>query len=104
MKQPLAFRMRPETLDEVIGQQHLIGPGQVIRRCIEQGRLFSMIFYGPPGTGKTTLASVLANELHLPYRLFNAVTGNKKELDTIFEEAKFYRRTRLNHRRSSPLK
>ena len=90
MKQPLAFRMRPETLDEVIGQQHLIGPGQVIRRCIEQGRLFSMIFYGPPGTGKTTLASVLANELHLPYRLFNAVTGNKKELDTIFEEAKFY--------------
>ena len=56
MKQPLAFRMRPETLDEVIGQQHLIGPGQVIRRCIEQGRLFSMIFYGPPGTGKTTLA------------------------------------------------
>ena len=90
MKQPLAFRMRPETLDEVIGQQHLIGPGQVIRRCIEQGRLFSMIFYGPPGTGKTTLASVLANELRLPYRLFNAVTGNKKELDTIFEEAKFY--------------
>lgn len=52
MKQPLAFRMRPETLDEVIGQQHLIGPGQVIRRCIEQGRLFSMIFYGPPGDGQ----------------------------------------------------
>ena len=90
MKQPLAFRMRPQTLDEVIGQKHLIGPGQVIRRCVEQGRLFSMIFFGPPGTGKTTLASVLANELHLPYRMFNAVTGNKKELDTVFEEAKFY--------------
>lgn len=90
MIQPLAYRMRPETLDEVIGQQHLIGPGQVLRRCLEEGRLFSMIFYGPPGTGKTTLASVLANELHLPYRLFNAVTGNKKDLDTIFEEAKFY--------------
>ena len=90
MKQPLAFRMRPEHLDEVIGQKHLIAEGQVIRRCVEQGRLFSMIFFGPPGTGKTTLASVLANELHLPYRMFNAVTGNKKELDTIFEEAKFY--------------
>ena len=90
MKQPLAFRMRPESLDEVIGQQHLIGPGQVLRRCVEEGRLFSMIFYGPPGTGKTTLASVLAREMNLPCRFFNAVTGNKKDLDTIFEESRFY--------------
>lgn len=90
MKQPLAFRMRPQHLEDIIGQQHLIGEGKVIRRCVEQKRLFSMIFYGPPGTGKTTLAMVLANELGLPYRLFNAVTGNKKDLETIFEEAKYY--------------
>ena len=90
MKQPLAFRMRPQHLDDIIGQQHLIGEGKVLRRCIMEKRLFSMIFYGPPGTGKTTLAMVLANELELPYRLFNAVTGNKKDLETIFQEAKFY--------------
>ena len=89
MNEPLAFRMRPTTIDEIVGQQHLLGKNGVIRRCIEQKRLFSMIFYGPPGCGKTTLAMVLANELQLPYRLFNAVTGNKKELEIIFNEAKF---------------
>ena len=87
MKQPLAFRMRPQHLDDIIGQQHLIGEGKVLRRCVLEKRLFSMIFYGPPGTGKTTLAMVLANELELPFRMFNAVTGNKKDLDTIFQEA-----------------
>lgn len=90
MKEPLAFRMRPQTLNEVIGQKHLIGEGKVIRRCIEEKRIFSMIFYGPPGTGKTTLASVIANELGVPYRMFNAVTGNKKDLETIFQEANYY--------------
>ena len=90
MKQPLAFRMRPETINDVIGQTHLLGSGSVIRRCVEEKRVFSMIFYGPPGTGKTTLAMVIANELGVPYRLFNAVTGNKKDLETIFEEAKYY--------------
>ena len=90
MKEPLAYRLRPQTLNEVIGQEHLIGKNKVIRRCIEEKRIFSMIFYGPPGTGKTTLASVIANELNLPCRLFNAVTGNKKELDIVFQEAKFY--------------
>lgn len=90
MKEPLAFRMRPQTLDEVIGQKHLIDVGKVIRRCLEEQRIFSMIFYGPPGTGKTTLATVIANELKLPYKLFNAVTGNKKDLETIFSEAKLY--------------
>lgn len=90
MKEPLAFRLRPNKMDEIIGQQHLVGENCVLRRCIQAGRLFSMIFYGPPGTGKTTLATVLANEMKLPYRLFNAVTGNKKELDIIFAEAKLY--------------
>lgn len=89
-KEPLAFSMRPSTLDEVIGQQHLIGEGNVLRKCVENELLFSMIFYGPPGTGKTTLAMVLANTLNKPYRLFNAVSGNKKDLDTIFEESKYF--------------
>lgn len=88
MKQPLAIKLRPTKLNEVFGQQHLIGKDMLLNRCIEQQRLFSMIFYGPPGCGKTTLALVLANELNLPYRFFSAVEGNKKELTTIFEEAK----------------
>lgn len=90
MQEPLAFRMRPQKLSEVIGQKHLIGEGKVLRKCIDAGRIFSMILFGPPGTGKTTLATVLANELNMPYRIFNAVTGNKKELEQIFTEAKLY--------------
>ena len=88
MKQPLAFRLRPRTLDDILGQEDLVGKNGVIRRCIEQDTIFSCIFYGPPGTGKTTLARVIANELKKPYRQFNAVTGNKKDLDAIFVEAK----------------
>lgn len=90
MQEPLAFRMRPQKIEEIIGQKHLIGEGNVLRKCLAAKRIFSMIFYGPPGTGKTTLAMVLANELELPYRLFNAVTGNKKELEQIFAEARLY--------------
>jgi len=80
--------MRPKSLDEIIGQQHLVGKNQIIRKCVEEKTLFSMIFFGPPGTGKTTLAMVISTELDLPYRMFNAVTGNKKDLDQIFAEAK----------------
>ena len=88
MKEPLAFRLRPQKLDEILGQKHLVGPGGVIRKCIENDTIFSMIFYGPPGTGKTTTARVIAAELKKPFRKFNAVTGNKKDLDAIFTEAK----------------
>lgn len=88
MREPLAFRLRPETLDDILGQKHLVGKDGVIRKCIENDTVFSSIFYGPPGTGKTTLARVIANELKKPYRKFNAVTGNKKDLDAIFTEAK----------------
>lgn len=90
MNEPLAYRMRPLKLDDVIGQKHLVGPGMILRRCVEEKRLFSMIFYGPPGMGKTTLATVLANEAGLPYRMFNAVNGTKKDLDALFLEAKLY--------------
>lgn len=91
MKQPLAFRMRPLKIEDILGQEHLLGKDQILRRCLDNKQLFSMIFFGPPGTGKTTLAMVLANELGLPYRIFNAVTGNKKDLETIFEESRFYK-------------
>ena len=90
MKEPLAFKLRPAKLDDVLGQEHLTGENMLLRRCVEQKRLFSMILYGPPGCGKTTLAIALASELHLPYRMFNAVTGNKKDLVTLFEEAKLF--------------
>ena len=88
MREPLAFRMRPASLDEILGQKKLVGKDGVIRKCLENDTIFSCIFFGPPGTGKTTLSKVIANELGKPYRLFNAVTGNKKDLDAIFLEAK----------------
>lgn len=88
MKEPLAFRIRPTHLDEIKGQDHLFNKDGILRKMVENDQLFSMIFYGPPGSGKTTTAMVLAEILNQPYRTFNAVTGNKKELDGIFLEAK----------------
>lgn len=85
---PLAVRIRPKHLSEVVGQNHLTQKTGILNRFIEEKRLMSMIFFGPPGSGKTTVASILANELNLPLELFNAVTGNKKELDAIFANAR----------------
>ena len=90
MQQTLAYRMRPQHLADVLGQQHLVGPGQILSRLVKNKQPLSMILYGPPGCGKTTIASCLANDLGIPFRLFNASTGNKKEMDMIIEEAKLY--------------
>ena len=86
--QPLAARMRPRTLDEFAGQQHLLGEGKLLRRLIKADRLASVLFYGPPGTGKTTLARLLAEAIHCRFRQLNAVTSGVKELREVLEEAR----------------
>ncbi|MGO2083848.1 replication-associated recombination protein A [Vagococcus sp.] len=88
MQKPLAFRMRPTTIDEVVGQQHLVGPGKIIRRMVDANRLSSMILYGPPGTGKTSIASAIAGSTQYAFRILNAATDSKKDLQVVVEEAK----------------
>lgn len=88
MEKPLAYRMRPRTLDEVVGQQHLVGPGKIIRRMVEAKMLSSMILYGPPGTGKTSIASAIAGSTKYAFRMLNAATDTKKDLQIVAEEAK----------------
>ena len=88
MDKPLAYRIRPTRLEDFIGQKHLLQEDGIIRKCIDNSRLFSMIFFGPPGIGKTTLATIIANTMGLPYREFNAVVDDKKRLNQLFAEAK----------------
>ncbi|MGN8645611.1 replication-associated recombination protein A [Gracilibacillus sp. HCP3S3_G5_1] len=87
-KQPLAFRMRPKNIDEVIGQQHLVAEGQMIRRMVDANRLHSMVLYGPPGTGKTSMAIGIANSLGIRFKLLNAAIDKKKDMQIAVEEAK----------------
>ena len=89
MPDNLALRMRPKTIDQVIGQEHLVGPGKIIRRMVEANRLSSMILYEPPGIGKTSIASAIAGTTKYAFRTFNATVDSKKRLQEIAEEAKF---------------
>jgi len=95
---PLADRMRPEQFDDFIGQERLIGPDSLLRRAIEEDRLFSVIFWGPPGSGKTTLAHIIAGETRSHYETFSAVLSGVKELRAVIERAKNERK--YHHRRT----
>lgn len=88
MAKSLAYRMRPTSLKNIIGQRHIVGEKSLFTQFVNKKHPMSTILYGPPGCGKTTLASALANDLGIPYRIFNASTGNKKQMDIIIEEAK----------------
>jgi putative ATPase len=88
MQKPLAERMRPKTIDQIVGQEHLLGAGKALRQLIEKGKLHSMIFWGPPGVGKTTLARVLANHANLPIEQVSAISSGVKELRAIIDVAK----------------
>ncbi|MCA1063517.1 replication-associated recombination protein A [Rossellomorea aquimaris] len=85
---PLAFKMRPRTIDEIIGQQHLVGEGKIIDRMVKAKQLSSMILYGPPGIGKTSIASAIAGSTKYRFKTLNAVTNNKKDIQIVAEEAK----------------
>ena len=88
MSQPLAERMRPKTLDEYIGQQHLVGEGAVLRKMIDAGHISSFILWGPPGVGKTTLAQIIAHKLETPFYTLSAVTSGVKDVRDVIERAK----------------
>jgi putative ATPase len=88
MSQPLAERLRPRTLDDYIGQKHLVGEGAVLRKMIEAGRITSFILWGPPGVGKTTLAQIIANKLETPFYTLSAVTSGVKDVRDVIERAK----------------
>src|ERR1700712_4489661 len=85
---PLAERMRPRKLEEMIGQRHLVGPGAIIRKTVEAGSIPSMILWGPPGIGKTTLANIIATELRLPFFILSAISAGVKEVREVIEQAK----------------
>ena len=88
MNQPLAERLRPETLDDYIGQKHLVGPQSILRQMIETGHISSFILWGPPGVGKTTLARIIANQLERPFYTLSAVSSGVKDVREVIEKAK----------------
>jgi len=105
-KGPLAYRMRPRNLDEVIGQEHLIGPGAPLRRLIERDELHSFVLYGPPGTGKTTIARIIAETTHHYFETLMAVSSGVNDIRKIAADAvqryKYYQqRTYFVCRRNS---
>ena len=90
MNIPLAIKMKPEKISDVLGQEHLLGKNKILYNLIKNKKIFSMILYGKPGIGKTSIAKVIVNELDIRYRILNATINNKKDFDTIVEEAKIY--------------
>lgn len=88
MKQPLAYRMRPKRLEDIIGQTHLVNEGKIIHRMVKAKHLSSMILYGPPGVGKTSIATAIAGSTKTAFRKLNAVVNNKKDMEIVVEEAK----------------
>ena len=88
MAQPLAERLRPKTLDDYIGQKHLVGPDAILRKMIDAGRISSFILWGPPGVGKTTLAQIIANKLETPFFTLSAVTSGVKDVREVIEKAR----------------
>lgn len=88
MSEPLAERMRPHTLDQYVGQKHLVGEGAVLRKMIDSGRISSFILWGPPGVGKTTLAQIIANKLETPFYTLSAVTSGVKDVREVIDKAK----------------
>src|SRR6266853_1784700 len=85
---PLAERLRPQTLDQLVGQKHLTGKGSVLRTAIEHGHIPSMILWGPPGTGKTTIANIIANTLSVPFFTLSAISSGVKDVREVIEQAK----------------
>ena len=90
MEKPLALKLAPQSIDDVIGQKHLLGKGKILRNLVENKKIPSMILYGRPGIGKTSIANAIVNDLGVRYRYFNATINNKHDFDVIIEEAKMY--------------
>lgn len=90
MEKPLALKMAPQSLNDVLGQHHLIGKGKILSNLVKNKKVFSMILYGKPGIGKTSIANAIVKDLNVRYRFLNATINNKKDFDIVIEEAKMY--------------